>query len=258
MVRIYKIINDLNDKIYVGQTCKTVEERFLRHVNESRVARRSRKRMPIVWAISKYGVSHFQIVELETLECSQRVADEREIHWCEKLNAFSPNGYNLRAGSVHGKLSEETKLKISKSNRGRVVSEETKIRLSISHLGIKLSRKTREKLSILNKGKKPSQNAIAASIAKFQKTYALVDPSGNLVQITNMAKFCRENGYSNVGMCHLTTGRLKRYKGWSVAQPSSSLHQDVPKDIEAVSATNPEKPITPPIGLLEKAGTGCG
>ena len=33
---IYKIINDINNKEYVGQTYQTIEKRFDRHCSESR------------------------------------------------------------------------------------------------------------------------------------------------------------------------------------------------------------------------------
>ena len=32
---IYKIINDINDKIYIGQTIRTIEERWKEHLKES-------------------------------------------------------------------------------------------------------------------------------------------------------------------------------------------------------------------------------
>ena len=31
--KIYKIVNDINDKVYVGQTIRTLKVRFQRHCN---------------------------------------------------------------------------------------------------------------------------------------------------------------------------------------------------------------------------------
>ena len=33
---IYKITNDINDKVYIGQTTQTVEDRFKQHLKEHR------------------------------------------------------------------------------------------------------------------------------------------------------------------------------------------------------------------------------
>ena len=35
--KIYKIVNDINDKVYVGQTIRTLKVRFQRHCNFSKV-----------------------------------------------------------------------------------------------------------------------------------------------------------------------------------------------------------------------------
>ena len=32
---IYKIVNDINSKIYIGQTINPIEERFRRHINDA-------------------------------------------------------------------------------------------------------------------------------------------------------------------------------------------------------------------------------
>lgn len=33
---IYKITNDINDKVYIGKTLLNIEKRFLQHKNDSR------------------------------------------------------------------------------------------------------------------------------------------------------------------------------------------------------------------------------
>ena len=39
MAFIYKITNSINDKIYIGNTSKTLEERFQQHYKDSRKER---------------------------------------------------------------------------------------------------------------------------------------------------------------------------------------------------------------------------
>lgn len=48
------------------------------------------------------------------------------------------------------------------------------------------------------------------------KTYLLKSPSGEIVSITNMSEFCRQNGLSKSGMSQVTTGRIRQNHGWSL------------------------------------------
>lgn len=212
--KIYKITNDINSKIYVGQTYKTLNERFDRHCSESKWI--NTKKMPIVHAIKKYGKCHFKIELLENLPItySQYEVDKKEIEWGIKLNTMSPTGYNLRLGSSHGKWSDEVKKKIGNSHRGKKASDETRNRLSISHKGYVVSDITKKKLSDRWKGISLPPLAKINSLLATQKTYTLIDPAGKHITITNMAKFCRENGYGKARMCELVKGRIKTYLGW--------------------------------------------
>lgn len=214
--RIYQIKNDLNKKIYVGQTFKTLEDRFERHCREGKW--KNVKKMPIVLAIRKYGAKHFSIHLLEELPdgMSQTDIDKKELEWGMKLGTLSPQGYNLKLGNGHGALSEETKQKIGLGNRGKIVTNETRQRLSVSHKGIRLSPSTKKKLSDYWRGIPLSPLARKRAIESNQKTYTLISPSGVETQITNMAKFCRENGYDKSNMCELVKGRKSSYRGWKV------------------------------------------
>lgn len=214
--RIYQITNDLNSKVYVGQTYKTIEERFARHCQEAKW--KNIKKMPIVLAIRKYGDEHFSVYLLEELPMgmSQASVDSKEVEWGLKMNALSPTGYNLKLGSGRGILSEETKRKIAISNTGKKASPETIRRLSISHKGHRMSKEAKEKLSKRWKGIAPCQLARERSIEVSQKTYTLISPSGIETKITNMANFCRENGYDKSNMCELVKGRKPSYRGWKV------------------------------------------
>jgi len=217
--RIYKITNDINSKIYVGQTSKSIEERFNRHCAEGKW--RNTKKMPIVFAIQKYGKDHFKIELLEELPnyYNQDQIDEAEKRWGMKLNCFSPNGYNLRLGNGRHSFSPESIEKIRRANLGRKASEETKRRLSISHTGYKMKETTKQKLSTYWKGIQLSSEARKNALLSSQKEYDLIDPMGNKIHITNMAKFCRENGYGKARMCELTRGKIKSYKGWTRCLP---------------------------------------
>lgn len=72
---VYKIINDFNNKIYIGQTTETLEKRFARHcgyqLNDDTYFHR---------VIKKYGVEHFYI-ELICQCNSQEELDKKEYEY---------------------------------------------------------------------------------------------------------------------------------------------------------------------------------
>lgn len=208
-MKIYLITNTINDKKYVGQTVQTLKQRFARHswkCNNGRSA--------IASAIQKYGKDEFTIELIE--ECtSQTELNIRELYWIEYYNTLSPNGYNLRSTiDGRGSCSEETKLKISKANKGRKASLETIERLRKSHLGQQMSEETKKKLSKLWSGIRPCKLAQENNYKAKTKIYQMLSPTGEHVQIIDMAKFCKENGYCKGKMSELVQGKRQIYRGW--------------------------------------------
>ena len=90
---IYQIVNDINEKVYVGKTELTIEKRWKQHLRDSK--KENIKNRPLYKAINKYGEEHFYISILE--ECNTKDLSEREIYWVDKLEAFT-KGYNATQG----------------------------------------------------------------------------------------------------------------------------------------------------------------
>lgn len=88
MSNIYVITNKLNGKQYVGQTHFSINERFKRHITDSKKCDR-----PLYRAFKKYGIENFAISLLE----ETNEPNEREIYWIKKLNTYS-DGYNATLG----------------------------------------------------------------------------------------------------------------------------------------------------------------
>jgi group I intron endonuclease len=209
---IYKITNNINSKIYIGQTIDSLDKRWKRHNWKCTT---NRNAMAITSAIKKYGKENFTIEEIDKAENLTEL-NEKEVYYIKLYNSISPNGYNLTSGGDNKRLSEETKIKISKSNKGRKISEETRKKLSESHKGIRMKDSTKKKLSIANKGKKPSLNTIKGSIEHNQKTYTMMSPNGEIITFTNMKLFCKENNLSNSKLCLVASGKIKSHKGWKL------------------------------------------
>ena len=148
---IYKTVNLINKKIYVGQ-CSTNDPDYLGSG-------------ALLWkAINKYGIGNFKREILEY--CSSREElNEREIYWIKFLNSMDlKRGYNLHVGGrglssgpdhpCYGKpLSKSHRLKISKSNMGRkvVFDELARKNMSESHKGVFPSKRTRRLMSLAQK-----------------------------------------------------------------------------------------------------------
>ena len=90
---IYKISNDINDKIYIGKTNFSLEKRWQQHINDSHKDRHEHR--PLYNAINKYGIEHFQITLIEEIPNEQ--LSVREQYWINYYNSYS-NGYNATMG----------------------------------------------------------------------------------------------------------------------------------------------------------------
>lgn len=124
---IYKITNTINGQSYIGQTLKTIEERWRGHLSPSSNC------VYLKNAIDKYGKDVFVIDILHAIESDNKddlikMANTLEMKEIEERCTLAPNGYNITRGGKNGyrksaprrswNLSEETKAKIAKANIG--------------------------------------------------------------------------------------------------------------------------------------------
>ena len=116
---IYSIICKVNGKRYIGQTCKSVAERWRGHLQESR----TQSHRPLYRAINKYGSGMFTIREIESNIPLDKLS-EREIYWIEQFDTYN-NGYNLTTGGEQSyTIREDIRNKISSTMQGVVKSDE--------------------------------------------------------------------------------------------------------------------------------------
>ena len=127
---IYKITNLINNKIYVGQTTKSLEERFKSHVYGAKVYIKTGK-LPynhnsrIIPALAKYGYENFKIESIHEVDDDENI-DELEKYYIKILNAQDPLiGYNIAEGGnkppsrLGYKHTNDAKEKMSNSARKR-------------------------------------------------------------------------------------------------------------------------------------------
>ena len=120
---IYKIVNTVNDRVYVGQTIRTLDARFKRHKCDA-----LRNVLPDNYfhrAIRKYGIDVFEIEKIDIAE-SKKELNIKEKYWIDyyiKLNQSYNTAEGGQGGNTYYKRTKKqmlkTKEKISKSNLGK-------------------------------------------------------------------------------------------------------------------------------------------
>lgn len=86
---IYKAINKVNGKIYIGQTSQTLEERIQQHLKSAK-----KPKSKFHKALKKWGISNFDWIVLE-----QNISTKQQLNECELKHQHShravESGYNM-------------------------------------------------------------------------------------------------------------------------------------------------------------------
>ena len=161
MIGIYKITNKVNEKVYIGQSWD-VENRWLKH-------KRNTHNKHLLGAFNKYGIENFIFETVMTFKdgpFTQSYLDKFEDYFIQQNDCMNQKkGYNKKGGGSNGKLSEETKKKVSESHIGIKPSNETCFKISKTLTGKKQSEETKQKRSISNTGQKRTPEQIERMIS---------------------------------------------------------------------------------------------
>jgi group I intron endonuclease len=123
---IYIITNSVNDKVYIGQTWQTINQRFDGH--KEHALTREGGCIKLYNAMRAHGVDSFSIEPL--MKCiNQKMANFFEDLFIVTFDAIE-TGYNIIRGGSKGRHTQETKDKLSKMFKGKVVSAETRKKMS--------------------------------------------------------------------------------------------------------------------------------
>ena len=126
MIGIYKITNPLGE-VYIGKSEVDIKERMSRYKYNYAI-----KNQPKIYdSIIKFGYTNHVFEIIET--CNIEEINDREKFWIDYYDCIN-NGLNCTTGGNGGLLSEESKLKKSKSMTGRKASTETKLKMSKSKI----------------------------------------------------------------------------------------------------------------------------
>ena len=86
---IYKITNIQNNKVYIGQTIRPIEQSFKRHIND---ALNNILDTHFARAIRKYGKENFIIEQIDIAQ-TQEELNQKEQYWIQYYNSVN-EGYN--------------------------------------------------------------------------------------------------------------------------------------------------------------------
>ena len=131
-LEIYKITNNINNKIYVGITNQGYKTRWYKHCSDSI----RECGFPLHLAMRKHGIANFIIEIIDTANTIEELK-EKEKYWIKTLASNNRQiGYNLTEGgdgTFGRKTSEETKEKISNSIKYSERSDDFKIWKTINN-----------------------------------------------------------------------------------------------------------------------------
>ncbi len=199
---IYCYTNKINGKKYIGQTINP-EQRKRNHKHE---ALNYKTDYYFHRAIRKHGLENF---EYKVLEENIENLSDREEYYIKEYNTLWPNGYNEI--SFHLGMPDYIRNKISNTKKQQWINlteEEKEKRL--------------EKLKKANLGKKQSDYQKKRAAEGRQKTYELKTPNGEIIIITNLLKFCRDNNLNQGNMNKTLEGICTNHKGYVVLRKIES------------------------------------
>lgn len=215
MYIVYQHINKINGKIYIGITCQKPEHRW--GINGSNYKSSSH----FYSAIQKYGWDNFEHnILFENLTRCEACEKEQEL--IKQYNSMNREyGYNSTTGGESFEMSEEAKLKKSKSmlgnknGLGKPCSQEKAKKISDAQKGKRLSDEHKQKLSKAAKNRhticsEEKKEILRNSYPNMKSVYCL---ETNTVY-KSVQECARELNIPATNISKLCKGRGKTLKGY--------------------------------------------
>ena len=224
---IYLIIDLTNWKKYVGQHHYHIENLDPNYHGSGHIIKMIYKKRP----------ETLKEVYLKTCY-TQEELDEWEKYFIFLYDTLWPNGYNLTEGGGGGVPCEETRRKMSNSQKGKPStfkgkhhSEESRRKLSEAQkkyvgekhpmFGKHHSEETKKKLSDSHKGKQIGEDNPffgkhhkEETLKKLSKVILQFTRDGELIREWPSLSECTRNGFFQSSVCRCCQGKSTQYKGF--------------------------------------------
>jgi group I intron endonuclease len=165
---IYKITNKINNKVYIGQTTKSFNERYQNDIGKNTHNQHLKN------SIKKYGIKNFRISKQFDVAYSKEELDDLEDTYITIYNTLNRQyGYNKQTGGSNGKMSVESRNKLSNSKKGKYTSSKNPNAKKIICLNTKEIFSSATDIC-KEKGIKDPSNIIAVCKNKRHSTHGLV------------------------------------------------------------------------------------
>ena len=103
-----------------------------------------------------------------------------------------------------------------KNRTGAILSEETKLKISMTKKGKKASIETRNKISQSLMGHKQPESQKIKVAKALSKDHIITDPKGKTFTITNLNQFARQNNLDQGNLTKVAQGKIRQHKGYKV------------------------------------------
>lgn len=151
---IYIIRNTINNKVYIGKTLDSIENRFSEH--KKNCSKEKCKERPLYRAMNKYGIDSFYIEQLE--QCEIELLSEKEQYYINKYGSFH-KGYNATLGG-DGKILYDYQKIVNEFLNGKLIKD-LAIEFECCEDTISQAIKTAGLNSVQNSNQKKSRKVIA-------------------------------------------------------------------------------------------------
>lgn len=208
---IYRFVNQNNNKVYIGYTSNW-DSRLRDHQT-----RYSKLNTAFYHAIRKHGWDNFTYEVIYQSLDKEHTHNIMEEYFIREYNSHvdSGHGYNMSyGGDGNNGYCAETLYKMGSANRGKKRgprTEETKQKIGFANSQKTRTEEEKQHLRNVNLGKKQSEK----TVLKHSKSYTVVSPNGETLDIVNLNRFCKEHNLNQGAMAAIARGKLKHHKGWS-------------------------------------------
>ncbi len=185
---IYKITNLINNKIYIGQTVKTLEQRWKEHLKSAK----NNDHKHLYQSINYYGKNNFKIEIIDQANSIDEL-NSKEKYWINYYKSLDPNiGYNNIDGGIANPMNYNN---IKDYHDSKMRSKEIREKISRTMKTLRqekgFSQETRNKISQKLKGnqhfkgKKRTKTAIQKTSKSLFKSVYCIDLEENVLKQFN-------------------------------------------------------------------------